>query len=145
MVHSAYHWNFLGDHWQQGVKCNFKEFIYLGHVSWTNDFKTQKGCQFIFLWCREYQLLPIEWLNRIWRPDSYFKNAKQVTFQTMTIPNHYVWLYRTKKIFYMVKYVAFGEQTEQEYKFWHFAPKTQNIDLIWGSMFYGKSSEKWCN
>lgn len=52
---------------------------------------------------REYQLLPIEWLNRIWRPDSYFKNAKQVTFQTMTIPNHYVWLYRTKKIFYMVK------------------------------------------
>lgn len=51
-------------------------------------------------------MLPIEWLNRIWRPDSYFKNAKQVTFQTMTIPNHYVWLYRTKKIFYMVKYVA---------------------------------------
>ena len=57
-------------------------------------------------WCCDYddfQLLPIEWLNRIWRPDSYFKNAKQVTFQTMTIPNHYVWLYRTKKIFYMVK------------------------------------------
>ena len=27
---------------------------------------------------REYQLLPIEWLSRIWRPDSYFKNAKQV-------------------------------------------------------------------
>ena len=52
---------------------------------------------------REYQLLPIEWLNRIWRPDSYFKNAKQVTFQTMTIPNHYVWLYRDKKIFYMIK------------------------------------------
>ena len=52
---------------------------------------------------REYQLLPIEWLNQIWRPDSYFKNAKKVTFQTMTIPNHYVWLYRTKKIFYMVK------------------------------------------
>ena len=51
----------------------------------------------------DFQLLPIEWLNRIWRPDSYFKNAKQVTFQTMTIPNHYVWLYRTKKIFYMVK------------------------------------------
>lgn len=52
---------------------------------------------------RDYQLLPIEWLNKIWRPDSYFKNAKRVTFQTMTIPNHYVWLYRTKKIFYMVK------------------------------------------
>ena len=55
------------------------------------------------MFAREYQLLPIEWLSNIWRPDSYFKNAKKVTFQTMTIPNHYVWLYRTKKIFYMVK------------------------------------------
>ena len=64
-------------------------------------------------WCcdnDDFQLLPIEWLNRIWRPDSYFKNAKQVTFQTMTIPNHYVWLYRTKKIFYMVKYVSIPGQ-----------------------------------
>ena len=55
------------------------------------------------MFVREYQLLPIEWLGNIWRPDSYFKNAKKVTFQTMTIPNHYVWLYSTKKIFYMVK------------------------------------------
>ncbi len=30
---------------------------------------------------RDYQLLPIEWLKDIWRPDSYFKNAKRVTFQ----------------------------------------------------------------
>ncbi|KAF2353388.1 Neurotransmitter-gated ion-channel [Trinorchestia longiramus] len=51
----------------------------------------------------EYRLLEVEWLNEMWRPDSYFKNAKQVTFQTMTIPNHYVWLYKSKMILYMVK------------------------------------------
>lgn len=35
--------------------------------------------------------------------DSFFKNAKSVTFQTMTIPNHYIWMYRDKTILYMVK------------------------------------------
>nr|XP_040579804.1 glycine receptor subunit alpha-4-like [Lepeophtheirus salmonis] len=52
---------------------------------------------------REYRLLPVEWLHLIWRPDSFFKNAKKVTFQTMTIPNHYLWLYKDKTILYMVK------------------------------------------
>ena len=73
---------------------------------------------------REYRLLPVEWLHLIWRPDSFFKNAKKVTFriflislihvltliynckvtfQTMTIPNHYLWLYKDKRILYMVK------------------------------------------
>jgi len=51
----------------------------------------------------EYRLLPVEWLTEIWRPDSFFKNAKSVTFQTMTIPNHYIWLYQDKSILYMVK------------------------------------------
>jgi len=51
----------------------------------------------------EYRLLDVEWLKSIWRPDSYFKNAKQVTFQTMTIPNHYVWLYKSRTILYVVK------------------------------------------
>ena len=51
----------------------------------------------------EYRLLPIEWLDEIWRPDSFFKNAKSVTFQTMTIPNHYIWLWKDKTILYMVK------------------------------------------
>lgn len=51
----------------------------------------------------EYRLLEVEWLKNMWRPDSYFKNAKSVTFQTMTIPNHYVWLYKDKTILYMVK------------------------------------------
>lgn len=51
----------------------------------------------------EYRLLEVEWLKNIWRPDSYFKNAKSVTFQTMTIPNHYMWLYKDKTILYMVK------------------------------------------
>lgn len=51
----------------------------------------------------EYRLLPLSWLNRMWRPDSFFKNAKQVIFQEMTIPNHYIWLYPDQKILYMVK------------------------------------------
>lgn len=49
------------------------------------------------------RLLEVEWLKNMWRPDSFFKNAKAVTFQTMTIPNHYVWLYKDKTILYMVK------------------------------------------
>lgn len=49
------------------------------------------------------QLLEVDWLNSIWRPDSFFKNAKQVTFQTMTIPNHYLLLYRDNTILYMAK------------------------------------------
>ncbi|CAH1393097.1 unnamed protein product [Nezara viridula] len=51
----------------------------------------------------EYRLLEVDWLKNMWRPDSFFKNAKSVTFQTMTIPNHYVWLYKDKTILYMVK------------------------------------------
>jgi histamine-gated chloride channel len=51
----------------------------------------------------EYRLLEVEWLKYMWRPDSFFKNAKSVTFQTMTIPNHYMWLYKDKTILYMVK------------------------------------------
>ncbi|CRK98864.1 CLUMA_CG011991, isoform A [Clunio marinus] len=51
----------------------------------------------------EYRLLEVEWLKNMWRPDSFFKNAKSVTFQTMTIPNHYMWLYKDKTILYMVK------------------------------------------
>lgn len=51
----------------------------------------------------EYRLIEVEWLKNMWRPDSFFKNAKQVTFQTMTIPNHYIWLHKNKRILYMVK------------------------------------------
>nr|AOG14384.1 histamine receptor type 1 [Cancer borealis] len=51
----------------------------------------------------EYRLLPVAWLKDIWRPDSFFKNAKAVTFQEMTIPNHYLWLYQDNTILYMVK------------------------------------------
>ncbi|GIY32268.1 glycine receptor subunit alpha-2 [Caerostris darwini] len=51
----------------------------------------------------KYRLLPISWLKKMWRPDSFFKNAKRVTFQEMTIPNHYIWLYSDKTILYMVK------------------------------------------
>ncbi|XP_064486602.1 glycine receptor subunit alpha-4-like isoform X2 [Ornithodoros turicata] len=51
----------------------------------------------------KYRLLPVNWLKRMWRPDSFFKNAKKVTFQEMTIPNHYIWLYKNRSILYMVK------------------------------------------
>ncbi|KAK8783961.1 hypothetical protein V5799_009674 [Amblyomma americanum] len=51
----------------------------------------------------DYRVLQTDWLERVWRPDCVFKNAKQVTFQTMTVPNHYIWLYRDKTILYMVK------------------------------------------
>ncbi|ODM97183.1 Glycine receptor subunit alpha-2, partial [Orchesella cincta] len=51
----------------------------------------------------EYRLLEVGWLQEMWRPDSFFKNAKAVTFQTMTVPNHYLWLYKDKHILYMVK------------------------------------------
>ena len=33
----------------------------------------------------EYRLLPVEWLTEIWRPDSFFKNAKSVTFQVSNV------------------------------------------------------------
>lgn len=52
---------------------------------------------------QEYRLIEVDWLKNMWRPDSFFKNAKSVTFQTMTIPNHYMWMYRDKTILYMVK------------------------------------------
>ncbi|XP_077544698.1 glycine receptor subunit alpha-3-like [Haemaphysalis longicornis] len=51
----------------------------------------------------KYRLLPVNWLQQMWRPDSFFKNAKRVTFQEMTIPNHYIWLYADGSILYMVK------------------------------------------
>ncbi|XP_064098794.1 glycine receptor subunit alpha-2-like [Macrobrachium nipponense] len=51
----------------------------------------------------EYRLLPVSWLKDIWRPDAFFKNAKSVIFQTMTIPNHYIWLHLDSTILYMVK------------------------------------------
>ncbi|XP_055299270.1 glycine receptor subunit alpha-2 [Sitodiplosis mosellana] len=51
----------------------------------------------------EYRILDVEWLHDIWRPDSFFKNAKKVTFHEMSIPNHYLWLYRDKSLLYMAK------------------------------------------
>ncbi|XP_067133028.1 glycine receptor subunit alpha-2-like [Centruroides vittatus] len=51
----------------------------------------------------DYRILNVEWLKYIWRPDSFFKNAKKVTFHDMTIPNHYLWLYHDKSLLYMAK------------------------------------------
>ncbi|XP_064107848.1 glycine receptor subunit alpha-4-like [Macrobrachium nipponense] len=52
---------------------------------------------------KEYRLLDLDWLGHLWRPDSFFKNAKDVSFHTMTIPNHYMWLYKDFTLLYMVK------------------------------------------
>ncbi|KAB7494524.1 Gamma-aminobutyric acid receptor subunit beta-4, partial [Armadillidium nasatum] len=51
----------------------------------------------------EYRILDVEWLHNIWRPDCFFKNAKQVTFHEMSVPNHYLWLYHDKTLLYMAK------------------------------------------
>ena len=59
---------------------------------------------FSYMW-QNLRLLEVDWLKNMWRPDSFFKNAKSVTFQTMTVPNHYLWLYKDKTILYMVKWV----------------------------------------
>jgi len=51
----------------------------------------------------EYRILDVGWLQNIWRPDVFFKNAKQVTFHEMSVPNHYLWLYHDKTLIYMAK------------------------------------------
>ncbi|MPC08491.1 Glycine receptor subunit alpha-3 [Portunus trituberculatus] len=51
----------------------------------------------------EYRILDVEWLQNIWRPDCFFKNAKKVTFHEMSVPNHYLWLYHDKTLLYMAK------------------------------------------
>ncbi|XP_013793088.2 glycine receptor subunit alpha-3-like, partial [Limulus polyphemus] len=51
----------------------------------------------------DYRILNVDWLKFIWRPDTFFKNAKQVTFHEMTVPNHYLWLYYDKTLLYMAK------------------------------------------
>ncbi len=49
------------------------------------------------------RLLPIDWLDNIWKPDAYFKNAKEVKFDEKTVPNHYLWLWRDESILYNAK------------------------------------------
>ena len=41
-----------------------------------------------------------EWLNKIWRPDSYFKNAKRVTFQVTDNWKKYFSIHRTYYVYY---------------------------------------------
>lgn len=48
--------------------------------------------------------LPVEWTDHIWKPDTYFKNAKDVKFQTLMVPNQYLWLMKDQKIMYMTRY-----------------------------------------
>ncbi|CAL4122876.1 unnamed protein product, partial [Meganyctiphanes norvegica] len=51
----------------------------------------------------EFVEMDIELLSKIWLPDSIIKNAKQINFQTMTVPNHFIWIYLDHTILYMVK------------------------------------------
>ena len=57
-------------------------------------------------WEADYRILDVSWVQQIWRPDCIFKNAKEVDFQTQTVPNHYLWLYKDKTLLYMVKLTA---------------------------------------
>ena len=97
----------------EGINCSYLYFIlllttifffqtYAADVFFAQEWKDHR-LKLPENMTREYRLLPVEWLSLIWRPDSFFKNAKKVTFQTMTIPNHYVWLYKDRTILYMVK------------------------------------------
>ncbi|PRD24517.1 UNVERIFIED_CONTAM: Gamma-aminobutyric acid receptor subunit pi [Trichonephila clavipes] len=52
-----------------------------------------------------YRILDVGWLQYIWRPDSFFKNAKKVTFHDMSVPNHYLWLYYDKTLLYMANFL----------------------------------------
>ncbi len=64
-------------------------------------YKVETKHYFIFsIWNR---ILDVGWLQDIWRPDVFFKNAKQVTFHEMSVPNHYLWLYHDKTLIYMAK------------------------------------------
>lgn len=51
----------------------------------------------------DYRVLDLEWLKRIWRPDTFFRNAKSVQFETVTTPNHYLWIYRNNTIMHTMK------------------------------------------
>lgn len=90
----------------------------------------------------EYRILDVEWLHNIWRPDSFFKNAKKVTFHEMSIPNHYLWLYRDKSLLYMAKYVVhifnFITLFQQPIPNREYAPHTHNLylSLYFFSPFY---------
>ncbi|GFS36974.1 glycine receptor subunit alpha-2 [Nephila pilipes] len=81
----------------------------------------------------KYRLLPISWLKKMWRPDSFFKNAKKVTFQEMTIPNHYIWLYSDKTILYMVKLTL---ELSCAMKFEAYPHDTQTCSLKMESLSY---------
>ncbi|KAJ0171193.1 hypothetical protein K1T71_013392 [Dendrolimus kikuchii] len=79
----------------------------------------------------EYRFLPVDWLNHIWRPDCFFKNAQEVNLQTVTVPNHYVWLYKNKTILYMVKVTL---QLSCPMNFQNFPHDTQECKLMMESL-----------
>ncbi|CAK5005871.1 unnamed protein product [Meloidogyne enterolobii] len=41
-----------------------------------------------------------EIFNKIWRPDIYFANARQASFQSITEPNFYVWIFPNGRVWY---------------------------------------------
>ncbi len=44
----------------------------------------------------------MEWLDEIWHPDSFFKNAKDISSHSV-VSNKYIWLYKDKSLFYSIK------------------------------------------
>ena len=52
---------------------------------------------------KSHQLLPVEWLKQIWKPDPFIKEAKSVVMHEVPVPNHYIWLWKDNTILYMSK------------------------------------------
>ncbi|XP_042904324.1 glycine receptor subunit alphaZ1 isoform X2 [Parasteatoda tepidariorum] len=74
-----------------------------------------------------YRILDVGWLQYIWRPDSFFKNAKKVTFHDMSVPNHYLWLYYDKTLLYMAKLTL---ELSCAMKFEAYPHDTQNCSMM---------------
>ncbi|TRY81008.1 hypothetical protein TCAL_12779 [Tigriopus californicus] len=50
-----------------------------------------------------YRNIPTDLVGEIWKPDTFFKNARSVKFQTLPSPNEYAWQFKDQTILYMVK------------------------------------------
>lgn len=50
-----------------------------------------------------YRVLDIKWLDHIWHPDAFIRNAKSIQFQEVSVPNHYLRLYTNNTFIYGMK------------------------------------------
>ncbi|GIX83921.1 glycine receptor subunit alpha-2 [Caerostris extrusa] len=74
-----------------------------------------------------YRILDVGWLQYIWRPDSFLRMQKKVTFHDMSVPNHYLWLYYDKTLLYMAKLTL---ELSCAMKFEAYPHDTQNCSMM---------------